>query len=232
MFTNNQKSVMTRSSMQHNPVRNTNAFSSRYLRAYASTTLPANYPVSAHQPATYSAPMPPHIRRVNDPPRSTDQPNPVAPPKKQMKWGEPTWNMFHTLAEKIKPEYYEIYRAEILDIINMVCNTLPCPICANHAVQHMKTIQEHKILTKADLQHVLWEFHNIVNERKGNPFFPKDQLQSKYSKANLRVVIQTFMFHHTDKGSGFRMVADDFYRSKIVKLLRDWFVKNIHIFDN
>jgi hypothetical protein len=253
MFTNNQKNVVSRSIIPHNSPRDTHAFSSRYLRSYAPTTLPANYPVSTFTPEdnpssanvrsssvgvrSGGAPYQQGAYGMRSFSQSAKTPTPVVaepppPAKKQMKWGEPTWNLFHAIAEKVKPEYYLIYRSEILDIINMICNTLPCPICANHAVQHMKTIQPHKILTKEDLQNMLWEFHNIVNERKSRPFFPKDQLEPRYSKANLRAIIQTFMFHHTDKGGGFRMVADDFYRSKIVKLLRDWFVKHINIFED
>jgi len=49
------------------------------------------------------------------------------PKKKTMKWGEPTWFMFHTLAEKIKPEYFSIVRVDFLNIINTICANLPWP---------------------------------------------------------------------------------------------------------
>ena len=54
--------------------------------------------------------------------------------KKQ--WGNATWYLFHTLAEKLKPEYdnpSEI-RALYAQIKN-ICQNLPCEDCKNHATR-------------------------------------------------------------------------------------------------
>jgi hypothetical protein len=221
IFTNNQKNTIGYTPIPHNTTSSGGgAFSSRYLRAYA----PANTP-----PPNVNTISRGNIRAVSHVSKPIQE-TPPEPSKKTMKWGEPTWYLFHTMAEKIKPEYYEEYRGEILNIIQMVCNTLPCPICADHATKYMKNIHEHTILTKTDLQNVLWEFHNIVNERKQFPAFPFEQLRPKYSAAITRVVVHKFMIVHANKHSGFRMIADDFYRGRIVKILQEWFVRNIHIF--
>jgi hypothetical protein len=59
---------------------------------------------------------------------------------KKMKWGEPIWNLFHVLAEKVKEETFANIREELLNIIYTICANLPCPDCANHATTYMNNI--------------------------------------------------------------------------------------------
>jgi len=158
-------------------------------------------------------------------------PTQVGPSTKSMKWGEPTWFLFHTLAEKIKPNEFEFYKLELFEIIKTICNTLPCPDCANHATEYMSKVNFKNIRTKTDLQIMLWTFHNEVNQRKGFGIFPMDDLSPKYSKSITRNIIQHFIHHHEDKHASFRMIADDFHRKRISAGLRTWFLKNIDIFE-
>jgi hypothetical protein len=158
-------------------------------------------------------------------------PPPVEPTKKPMKWGEPTWFFFHTIAEKIKPEYFAEYKNEVFEIIKNVCSTLPCPNCAQHATEYMQKINFQNIRTKEDLQIMLWAFHNEVNKRKGFTIFPIEELSAKYKTALTRNIIQYFLYHHEDKHASFRMIADDYYRSRVSANLRTWFIKYIHIFN-
>jgi hypothetical protein len=214
LFTNNQKNTI-----KYTPIPQTysNAFSSKYLRSHTIrpiTTIPANIPKPAQNTQT-----------LKETPANEPEP-------KKMKWGEPTWAMFHIIAEKIKPELFIQYRSELLNIVNTVCNTLPCPICANHATQYMRNIREHHFPTKRDFQEFLWTFHNSVNERKGHPFFTIDQLHEKYSTMNTRIAINNFIIAYEQKHTGIRLVVEDFYRNKVFTLLRNWFIRNIHIFDN
>lgn len=226
IFTNNQKNLISQTAIPHSYA---GAFSARYLRSHPPTlSMPNEHMRSAPHQIAVQRPYAP----VSSPPPA--EPAPVLSQPKPMKWGEPTWFMFHTIAEKIKPEFYIQYRSEIMNIIRIICNTLPCPICANHATQYMQNINDSQLSTKEDLQRMLWAFHNSVNERKGLPFFPNDngQLHEKYSRANTRAIISNFIVVHKDKQSGFRMMADDFYRNKNINMIKSWFVRNISIFDN
>ena len=229
IFTNNQKNTITQVPVPHSY---TGAFSARYLRSHPPILSMPNEQQLRSNSRQYIQQPPPTINRAVTP----TEPAPEIPQTqpKPMKWGQPTWFMFHTIAEKIKPEYYIQYRNEIMNIIRIVCNTLPCPICANHASQYMQNIHDSQLSTKEDLQRMLWAFHNSVNERKGQPFFPNDngQLHEKYSRANTRVIIQNFLVVHKDKQSGFRMMADDFFRNKNINMIQTWFVRNISIFEN
>jgi hypothetical protein len=109
---------------------------------------------------------------------------PVDPSKKKMKWGEPTWFLFHTLAEKIKPEYFTAIKKELLNVIYSICANLPCPTCATHAISYMKEVNFDAISTKDHLRIMLFRFHNEVNVRKNVPEFPYEKLAEKYSSAN------------------------------------------------
>jgi hypothetical protein len=174
----------------------------------------------------YQASISPVVAAPPPPP-----PVPEPPKPKQMKWGEPTWYFLHTIAEKIKPESFDATKTELFEIIRTVCRTLPCPDCARHATEYMDKINFYNIRTKTDLQKMLWGFHNEVNQRKGFPIFPYESLGEKYSRAITRNIIQEFIRVHEDKHASFRMIADDFYRTKITASLRAWFIANIQLFD-
>ena len=81
-------------------------------------------------------------------------------------WGTITWFLFHTLAEKIKPESFENKKNELLKIIFLICNNLPCPECQDHAKETMKSMKINMIKNKEDFQKMLWTFHNMVNKRR------------------------------------------------------------------
>lgn len=149
---------------------------------------------------------------------------------KSMKWGEPTWFFFHTLAEKVKEESFKKIRVELLNIIYTVCVNLPCPTCASHATEYMNNINFNTIQTKDQLKEMLYIFHNSVNKRKNFPLFPRENLDEKYSKANTINIIQNFMMHFSDRHASIHMIANDMHRQRITKKLKDWMNTNIHHF--
>jgi len=156
---------------------------------------------------------------------------PLDPTKKPMKWGEPTWFLFHTLAEKIKPEYYPELQKELLNLIYTICSNLPCPSCAKHATQYLNAVNFNALTTKDSLRLLLHRFHNEVNHRKGFAEFPVEQLITKYSAANTVNIIHNFMPYFEDKAGSVRLIADNLHRSRVALQLRAWFNKNIGFFD-
>ena len=150
---------------------------------------------------------------------------------KKMKWGEPTWFLFHSLAQKVKEEHFAIVKNELINTIYTICKNLPCPMCATHATQFMNSVNFSTIQNKKDLIDLLWRFHNEVNVKKNVPIFPYEQLQEKYSRANLVNIIQLFMYHFKDKHASLRMIADDMFRQKLAVKMQDWFRQNLQYFD-
>lgn len=160
----------------------------------------------------------------------TQTSEPVEKPKK-MKWGEPTWFFLHTMAEKVKPEYFDTIRQGFLGQISAICRNLPCPDCANHAARYLDGSNFNRIQTKDDLINFLYDFHNAVNTKKGIPLFPKEQLHEKYSKANTVNIINYFIVHFTDKSKSIRMISNDMYRARIINTLKTWLNANIQFFE-
>jgi len=162
-------------------------------------------------------------------PQQPVQPSTDTTPK--IKWGAPTWFLFHTLAEKVKPEYFADIRKELLNIIYTICSNLPCPNCAKHATDYLNSINFNTITTKDSLRLMLHRFHNEVNRRKGVPEYQLDQLTPKYSSANTVNIIHNFMPYFEDRHRSMKLIADDLQRSRVALQLRAWFNKNIGCFE-
>ena len=151
--------------------------------------------------------------------------------KPKMKWGEPVWFLFHTLAEKVKQDQFPTLKEGIMNIIRSICNSLPCPICAEHATQYMKGIQDNSIRTKEELKLMLFNFHNEVNKRKGYDVFPLNELALKYKKAVTIKVINYFITAYKEKSRNIQMIATEMNRDRVIRNIRQWLNVNLIHFD-
>jgi len=158
------------------------------------------------------------------------EPDPQTIVVKKMKWGEPTWFLFHTLAEKIKDTEFPIFRRDFLNIILSIASNLPCPDCANHAKEYLNKINFNAIQTKIQFKECMFQFHNMVNAKKGMPLFKREELDAKYSMANLKPVINNFIKYYTNSGGSFHMISDEFYRKQIVQNMVQWIESHISSF--
>jgi len=152
------------------------------------------------------------------------------PKVKTMKWGEPTWFLFHTLSEKIKDESFASLKPELIQLIYSICTNLPCPDCSNHAKAYLDKINFNMIQNKEQLINMFFVFHNSVNNRKGYPLFKYDELREKYSKAITINIIQNFLVTFSQKNKNVHMIANDMYRKRILNTITRWFDKNIQSF--
>jgi len=152
---------------------------------------------------------------------------------KKILWGEPFWNLFHVLAEKVGEDNFTIIRMELLNLIYTICSNLPCPDCKNHAVRYLNGVNFKTIKSKDQLKTMLFDFHNVVNVRKSYPLFPRNLLDSKYECANIISIINDFLksFSHKHKGS-FGLIADDMHRQKLISTLSKWFTDNLQHFSH
>lgn len=148
----------------------------------------------------------------------------------KMKWGKHIWTFFHTMAQKIKPEYFDLVKRKFFDFTIKICNTLPCPICSQHASEYMKSINFNNIRTKNDLIQLFHIFHNTVNARKNYEYF-KQESMSMYETANTLVVIKNFFVAYEDKTRAFKLMADDMSRTQIAGQIKLWLNENLRYFD-
>jgi len=155
----------------------------------------------------------------------------VKPETSKMTWGEPIWFLFHTLAEKVKEESVPIVIKELLNIIFLICNNLPCPDCANHATRYLQGINFDTITTKKALKDMLFNFHNSVNLRKGYSLFPIEQLESKYSSAITVNIIRNFYYNYEKSTNNQKMAANSFHRSRTIARMKTWLSVNLYYFN-
>jgi len=106
-------------------------------------------------------------------------------------WGTPTWFLFHVIAERINPNWYNNNYVYVWEFIKNVCNTLPCPLCQSHANAYVNSINIRQISTKGGLQRMLFDFHNTANKNSGSTHQSMDVLK-KYKRANIKVVFDHF----------------------------------------
>uniref|UniRef100_A0A6C0LAM6 thiol oxidase n=1 Tax=viral metagenome TaxID=1070528 RepID=A0A6C0LAM6_9ZZZZ len=149
----------------------------------------------------------------------------------KIRWGPPTWFLFHTLAHKIKDEHFYKIKSELLNNIVTICINLPCPKCAEHATQYMKKINIGAIQTKDDLKNLLFKFHNDVNVRTGASLFEYNDLNNKYNSAVTINIVQNFFVFFKDKSFNVTAIANSMHRERITNVLKEWFYKNIQCFE-
>ena len=151
---------------------------------------------------------------------------------KKIRWGAPTWFAMHTLAEKLKDEYFTQKKDELLNIFYKICINLPCPDCANHATQYMQNVNFNAITTKEQLKNMLWHFHNNVNIRKNYPIFSREELDEKYSKAKTLNIIQHFFYFYEQKYiNGTRLDTNKIARELHIKVIKQWIIDNMKYFN-
>ena len=150
---------------------------------------------------------------------------------KKLLWGEPIWFFFHTMAHKVKDEYFDRIKNGLLQMIYSICSYLPCPTCAEHAKEYLNGINFMTIQTKSDLKNMLFNFHNSVNERKNISLFSYSDIDPKYDKAITVNIINNFMIVFSERSKNTKMMANDFHKNRVVSQLRDWLTINTIYFD-
>jgi hypothetical protein len=141
-------------------------------------------------------------------------------------WGPITWFLFHTLAEKIKDEYFHEEKDNILELVRSICCILPCPDCANHAKHTLQQVNFIKIQSKENFKHFFLEFHNLVNIRNNNPVFTYDQLNNKYKHAQLNNIIKQFLFIFNKPSGNINIVlTNTMMKKKVLSDFIGWYNK-------
>jgi len=148
----------------------------------------------------------------------------------RMKWGAPTWTLFHCIPENLTDNMFIKNKDSIFRMIVTICGNLPCPSCSEHARQYMNKVNFVSIKNIDDLRKMLFIFHNSVNERKGYAEYSYDKLIEKYNGLDFKQVVNEFMHHFQKKTYSPNLIAQQMYRQKQVAIVKKWFQENIQIF--
>lgn len=144
-------------------------------------------------------------------------------------WGPAIWQLFHTLAQKIKADNYHIIRNDLINYILDICKLLPCPDCSSHAMQFWKKINFSTLKQPIDLQKALYVFHNSVNRRKDKSLFPYDKLHI-YANYPIIPVYNNFIRVFHTRGN-MKLLAESFQRNRLIFKFKNWLTNNIHHFE-
>jgi hypothetical protein len=138
-------------------------------------------------------------------------------------WGPHCWNLFHTLANRIKEEYFESAKEGLWSIVTNVCYNLPCPDCRMHATNLINNSKKNLILSsKRNFELFLFDFHNLVNKRKGYKIYTIEEYNSKYSNINISAVVHNFIIAFSYNPSNIRQMSDNFQRSLYLVTFKEW----------
>jgi len=100
------------------------------------------------------------------------------------RWSVPTWYLFHGMAEKIDEKYFINNRIKVLNFYRTICGNLPCPICAQHSRNYLKTNRIMDIKNKNELINYFFTMHNWVNKRLKKKIYEKKDLEM-YKRINI-----------------------------------------------
>lgn len=149
---------------------------------------------------------------------------------KKKEWGNAVWLLFHTLAEKIKPEH----NGELIILvshISSICNNLPCPDCQAHASKVMNSVNKAYITQSKDhLIDFLWKFHNEVNKQTKGNFYPKESLVI-YKTSDTIKTISHFINIMNQVSNNQKTMLFGFHRALYMKQFISYMQKNLYKYE-
>ena len=155
---------------------------------------------------------------------------PIKERVKEMLWGQPTWFLFHTLAEKVKEEKFDKIKNDLFSFIKQICNNLPCPDCAQHATKYINGVNFDAILNKEQFKVMLFNFHNEVNIRKNYDTYDYADIV-KYKTAITINIVSNFFYHFNKKTYNVKLDISGYQRSNLLKNIRKWMEENYYCFN-
>jgi|UniRef100_A0A6C0KT12 hypothetical protein len=136
-------------------------------------------------------------------------------------WGSSVWNLFHTIAHKIKEDKFLFHKSNIIYIIENICNTLPCPDCSKDATAMLKKVDFAQINSKADFKLLMFNFHNAINTKLKKPLFDFNELDDKYSKANIDAIYNNLNIIYTSNSNVPQLMSSSFHRHHLFPKIKD-----------
>lgn len=143
-------------------------------------------------------------------------------------WGSATWNLFHSMAFKLKPGNEWLVPALYAHIVQL-SSSLPCPDCSDHATAMWSSYPFH-VATKQDLVMMLFRGHNVVNRRLGKKLLSIDEHDKRYTLLVFSDICNHYsrIMLKTD-GSDLRL-TDSLHRKRAVQELMSLLKTHWHCF--
>lgn len=140
-------------------------------------------------------------------------------------WGMPTWIFLHSLLAQM-PNV--LYTEETLTQLKALCSVLPCPTCAAHATAFLSTISFQNVPTLEACRLMLWQFHNIVNARRGVAPFPWSEMVI-FQRTNLAVLYRVFLAEFTRPRQIPKLFIDSMNRRRVMQQFQAWMKRMVNL---
>ena len=150
---------------------------------------------------------------------------------KKSVWGPYIWTFLHCLTIRIKPEHFQSEKNVLISYIERICDNLPCPSCAMHAIQTLKKLKLKNVKKKDDLIECIYKMHNEVNIRLKKPIFDKSKLHETYKSYNLQTLMINYFKLNNHVKYAEKMMVYSSRRKIFLKEFLDYCKNNTHKFD-
>jgi len=144
-------------------------------------------------------------------------------------WGNAMWYFIHTLTYKLKDEHSD-KSYEIMKLIYNICINTPCPTCSEDAKQTLNNLNMNKIKKREDLIRVMFEFHNIVNNKLNKTEFTMKEFNNKYEKANTLNIFNYFIILMNKKINNEKAMVYTLNRKIAINNIYNYIYKNNNYF--
>lgn len=138
-------------------------------------------------------------------------------------WGPITWNLLHTIAEKIYCDRFTYCKNDIIHIIILIIQNIPCPICRDHANIYIKKHNINLCNSRNDLINYIFNFHNEASRYAKNEVFSNTVLM-KYNAFNFNVIVNQYMECYKNTSSD--DLKFSFSKSQNLKKIFSLLIKN------
>lgn len=95
-------------------------------------------------------------------------------------WANITWMLLHTFPKTLTNDFFIQHKKTILTLLYDICVSVPCPICAKHAIANLKEYNYFHIRINNsinDLEVNIFNFHNKINKMLLKPLVRVDILK-------------------------------------------------------
>lgn len=95
-------------------------------------------------------------------------------------WANITWMLLHTFPKTLTNDFFIQHKKTILTLLYDICVSVPCPICAKHAIANLKEYNHFNIRINNsinDLEINIFNFHNKINKMLLKPLVRVDILK-------------------------------------------------------
>ena len=108
------------------------------------------------------------------------------------KWGNTYWIFLHNFCNKIDEDYFKNNKTFVLNTVKLICTSLPCETCSQHAKYSLDKYNYNNINNKENLKKLLFDFHNHINHRLNKPI-QDISILNKYDTCNFNISCNNYI---------------------------------------